>query len=86
MISYPTRTLHVDAMEGGIIDLSVHTLSCQWVKKSEDRLVVLRSECGPEAAGSVASLIKTAPLMQSPIPINHRPCLEQLAKLLALRL
>lgn len=58
--------------------------SGQQVKKSEGSLTVLRLACGSEAAWSVASLIKAVPLMQSPIPINHRPCLEQLAKLLAL--
>lgn len=60
-------------------------VSGQRVKKSEGSLAVLRLACGSEAAWSVASLIKAVPLMQSPIPINHRPCLEQLAKLLALR-
>lgn len=54
-------------------------------KKLEGSLTVLRSRRGSEAAGSVASLIKAFPLMQSLIPINHRPCLEQLVKLLALR-
>lgn len=103
MIFYPTRTVHVDAMEGGVFDLSAWTcrdqphvelgkrvvmfqlVSGHRVKKSEGSLAVLRSACGSEAAGSVASLIKAAALMQSPIPINHRPCLEQLVKLLALR-
>lgn len=60
-------------------------LTDQRGKKLEGSLTDLRSRHGSEAAGSVASLIKAVPLMQSLIPINHRPCLEQLVKLLALR-
>lgn len=52
------------------------SVSGQWVKKSEGGL--------GSTDGIVASLINAAPLMQSPIPINHHPCLEQLVKLLAL--